>query len=73
VPPSKRCVSGQRFCSAAISSKSTGSAADAAAADQVAIWFGRDKKTATTLFKPGNYNSCTLSFRIFIHESYIYK
>ncbi len=29
VPPSKRCVSGQRFCSVARSSKSTGSAADA--------------------------------------------
>jgi hypothetical protein len=33
--PSKRCVSGQRFCLAAISSKSTGSAADVAATDPV--------------------------------------
>ncbi len=31
VPPSKRCVAAQRFCSAAISSKSTGSAAAVAA------------------------------------------
>jgi hypothetical protein len=33
--PGKRCVSGQRFCSAAISSKFTGSAADVAATDLV--------------------------------------
>jgi hypothetical protein len=43
VPPSKRCVSGQLFCSAAISSNSTGSATDVAATDPVVVWFGRDK------------------------------
>jgi hypothetical protein len=56
VPPSKRCVNGQRYCSAAICSKSTGSAADAAATDPVLVWFGRDKKLATTFFKLGQYN-----------------
>jgi hypothetical protein len=49
------------FFSAAISSKSTGSAADVAATDPVAVWFGWDKKSATTFFKPGKYNSCTLN------------
>jgi hypothetical protein len=61
VLPRKRCVSEQRFWSAAISSKSTGSATDVAATDPVAVWFGRDKKLATTFFKPGKYNSCTLN------------
>jgi hypothetical protein len=46
---------------AAISSKSTGSAADVVATDPVVVWFGRDKKSATTLFKPDKYNSCTLN------------
>jgi hypothetical protein len=61
VLPSKRCVSRQWFCSAAISSKSTGSATDVAATDPVVVWFGRDKKSATTFFKLGKYNSCTLN------------
>ncbi len=61
VPLSKHCVSGQLFCSAAISLKSTGSAANVAATDPVVVWFGRDKKSATTFFKPGKYNSCTLN------------
>jgi hypothetical protein len=61
VPPSKRCVSGQRFCSAAISSKSTGSATDVAATDPAVVMFGRDKKSATTFFKPGKYKICTLN------------
>jgi hypothetical protein len=60
VPPSKRCLSGQGFCSTAISSKSTGSAADVSVTDPVVVWFGRDKKSATTFFKPGKYNNCTL-------------
>ncbi len=61
MPPSKRCVSGQRFCSAAISSKSTESATDVAATDPVAVWFGQDKKSATKFFKPGKDNNCTLN------------
>jgi hypothetical protein len=61
VPPSKRCVSGQWFCTAAISSKSTGSAAEAAATDPVVVWFGQNKKLATTFFKPGKNNICTLN------------
>ncbi len=61
VQPSKRCVSGQRLCLAAISSKSTGSAANLAVTDPVAVWFGRDKKSAKTFFKLGKYNSCTLN------------
>jgi hypothetical protein len=61
VPPSKRCVSRQRFCSAAISSKSTGSATDIVATDPVVVLFGWDKKSATTFFKLGKYNSCTLN------------
>jgi hypothetical protein len=48
VPPSKHCVSGQQFCLAAISSKSTGPAADVAATDPAVVWFGRDKKSATS-------------------------
>jgi hypothetical protein len=31
------------------------------AIDPVAVWFGQDKKLATTFFKPGKYNSCTLN------------
>jgi hypothetical protein len=31
------------------------------AADPVAVWFGQDKKSATTFFKPGKYNNCTLN------------
>jgi hypothetical protein len=61
VPPSKRCIFGQRFCLAAISSKSIGSAADMAATDPAVVWFGLDKKSAMTFFKPGKYNSCTLT------------
>jgi hypothetical protein len=61
VPPSERCISGQRFCLAGISSKSTGSTADVAATDSVVVWFGRDKKSATTFFKPGKYYNCTLN------------
>jgi hypothetical protein len=45
----------------AISLKSTGSAADVAATDPVAVWFGWDEKSATTFFKPGKYSSCTLN------------
>jgi hypothetical protein len=37
VQPSKLCVSGQQFCSVAISSKSTGSAAKAAVTDPVVV------------------------------------
>jgi hypothetical protein len=29
--------------------------------DPVVVWFGQDKKSATTFFKPGKYNSCTLN------------
>ncbi len=61
---SKRCVSGQRFCSAAISSKSTGSAVTVAATVPVEGGGGRDKKSATTFFKPGRYKSCTLNSEI---------
>jgi hypothetical protein len=61
VLPSKRSISGQRFCLAGISSKSTGSTADVAATDSVVVWFGRDKKSATTSFKPGKYYNCTLN------------
>jgi hypothetical protein len=64
MPPSKHCVSGQRFCSAAISSKSTGSAADATATAPMVVWFGRDKKSATTFFKPGKYDICTLNYEM---------
>jgi hypothetical protein len=32
-----------------------------AATDPAAVWFGRDKKSAMTFFKPGKYNSCTLN------------
>jgi hypothetical protein len=32
-----------------------------AATDPVVVWFGPDKKSATTFFKPGKYNSCTLN------------
>jgi hypothetical protein len=64
VPPSKRYVSGQWFCSTAISLKSTGSAAEVAATDPVVVWFGQDKKSATTFFKPGKYNSCTLNYEM---------
>jgi hypothetical protein len=41
--------------------KSTGSAADAAATSPVVVWFGRDKKSVMTFFKPGKYNNCTLN------------
>ncbi len=61
VPLSNRCVSGQRCCSVAISSKSTGYAADVAATDPMACEVGRDKKSATTFFKLGKYNNCTLN------------
>jgi hypothetical protein len=61
VPPSNRSFSGQRFCSAAISSKSTGSATDVAATDLVVVWFGQDKKSATKFFELGKYNSCILN------------
>jgi hypothetical protein len=54
VQPSKCCVSGQRFCSAAISSKSTGSDTNMAATDPVAVWFGQDKKLAMTFFNRVN-------------------
>jgi hypothetical protein len=64
VSPSKRCVSGQQFCSAAISLKSTGSAAAVAATVPVERGGGRDKKSATTFFKPGRYKSCTLNSEI---------
>jgi hypothetical protein len=45
----------------AISLKSTGSAADVAATDPAVVLFGRDKKSATTFFKPGKYKICTLN------------
>jgi hypothetical protein len=45
----------------AISSKSTGSTADVAVTDPAAVWFGQDKKLATTVFKPGKYNCYTLN------------
>jgi hypothetical protein len=32
-----------------------------AATDPVVVWFGRDKKSATTFFKVGKYNICTLN------------
>jgi hypothetical protein len=32
-----------------------------AATDPVVVWFGRDKKSASTFFKPAKYNSCTLN------------
>jgi hypothetical protein len=32
-----------------------------AVTDLVVVWFGRDKKSAMTFFKPGKYNSCTLN------------
>jgi hypothetical protein len=43
VPPRNCCISGQLCCSAAISSKSSGSAADMAAIDPVVVWFGGTK------------------------------
>jgi hypothetical protein len=45
----------------AISLKSTGSAANVAATDPAVVWFEWEKKSATTFFKPGKYNSCTLN------------
>jgi hypothetical protein len=45
----------------AISLKSNGSAADGAVIDPVVVWFGQDKKSMTTFFKPGKYNICTLN------------
>ncbi len=54
-PPSKRCLSGQGFCSAAISSRSIGSAAAIAATVSVDFGRGRDRKSAITFFKPGKY------------------
>ncbi len=35
-----------------------------AATDPVVVWFGWDKKSATTFFKPGKYNSCTLNYEM---------
>ncbi len=64
VLPSNRCVSRRRCCSAAISSKSTGSAAIVASTDLAVCGGGRDKKSATTFFKPGRYNNCTLNSEI---------
>ncbi len=61
VSPSNRCVSGQRCCLAAISSKPTGSAAGVAATDPAECGAGWDKKSATTFFKPAKYNNCTLN------------
>ncbi len=61
VPPSKHCVSWKQFCLEAISSKSSGSAANMATTDPAAVWIGRDKKTAMTFFKLGKYNSCTFN------------
>jgi hypothetical protein len=49
---------------AAISSKSTGSAADMVATIPMVVWFGRDKKSATTFLKPDKYNSCTLNSKM---------
>ncbi len=62
--PSKRCFSRPRFCSAAISLKSTGSAADVAATDPAVVWFGWDKKLVMSFFKPGKYNSCTVNSEV---------
>ncbi len=64
---SKRCVSAQWFCSAAIASKSIGSATAKAAT--VSEAFGRegegvDKKSATMFFSSGRYNICTLNTEI---------
>ncbi len=58
VPLSKRCIFAQRFYLAAISLKSTGSAAATVSVD---FGRGRDRKSATTFFKPGKYDSCTLN------------
>jgi hypothetical protein len=46
---------------AAISSKFTGFAGDMAVTDLVVLWFGWDKKSATTFFNTGKYNNCTLN------------
>ncbi len=35
-----------------------------AATDPVVVCFGWDKKSATTFFKPGKYNSCTLNYEM---------
>jgi hypothetical protein len=35
-----------------------------AATDPVVVWFGRDKKSASTFFKLGKYNNCTLNSEI---------
>ncbi len=59
VLPSKCYISGQRFCSAAISLKSTGSIADMAATDPVVVWFGQTKNEQHHFSK--KYNSCTLN------------
>jgi hypothetical protein len=44
--------------------ETTGSAADVVATDPLVVWFGRDKKSAMTFFKPGKYNSYTLNSEI---------
>jgi hypothetical protein len=35
-----------------------------AATDPVIVWFGGDKKSAMTFFKPVKYNICTLNSEI---------
>ena len=51
--PRRRCVSGQRACSAAISSKLIGSTAASRVLPTSWDRKGRDKKSATKFFKPG--------------------
>ncbi len=62
---SKYCISVQRFCSAALFLKSTGStdteAATVSADFRGGGGGGQDRKSATTFFKSGIYSSCTLN------------
>jgi hypothetical protein len=54
-PPSKRCVSGQRFCLAAIYAKLIGIVTSVVAISPVGLGGreGRDRKSVRTFFKPG--------------------
>jgi hypothetical protein len=58
--PENAAFPGNGFAQWPFSSKSTESAANMVVTDPVVVWFGRNKKSATTFFKPGKYNSCTL-------------
>jgi hypothetical protein len=63
VPPSKRCISAQQFCSAAISSKFTGSATAVAAIVQVDCVGGKaGKEISNNIFQ--TYKSCSLNSEI---------